>query len=461
MADFTGTTGDDSLVGAAGDDSFHLEDGGEDIAKGNGGKDTFYLGGTLDSGDRIDGGTGAAQDLVVLDGDYGAGLALGASLVEVEMMQLTAGHSYKITDFADVVGLRFLLGGELGPDDHLIVDASDAPDAMDIYSGQGDDTITGTGGNDGILDFGGVNLLHGGDGDDLFALQGSGRVFGDAGDDSIWIEPTAAAATARLNGGKGYDTVLFQSDVTLTDQSLHSIEAVVLHGPTSIEFSDGNVRAGGIMAVSSDGMLAGGFVMDGSQETDGRFAVDTSDAKGGCDITGGALADRITAGAYEDTIDGGGGDDKIINSGGNDLLQGGDGDDVIHGGRGSGFLGGASLDGGLGSDTLLGAAKLDVFLYHSIADSTLENPDFIAKLSAKDVVDLSAIDADVTQGGDQAFVLADTFDGHAGELVRTYDSGSNTTTVEGDVDGDGSADFRILVHGDSLNHGVFDDHFVL
>ena len=50
--------------------------------------------------------------------------------------------------------------------------------------------------------------------------------------------------------------------------------------------------------------------------------------------------------------------------------------------------------------------------------------------------------------GDQAFTFIDSnaFSGHAGELRAEFDSSSGDWKVQGDTDGDGQADFQILVH---------------
>ncbi|HMC92055.1 MAG TPA: RTX toxin, partial [Allosphingosinicella sp.] len=59
--------------------------------------------------------------------------------------------------------------------------------------------------------------------------------------------------------------------------------------------------------------------------------------------------------------------------------------------------------------------------------------------------DLHLIDADTTTAGDQAFsfIGANAFGNHAGELRAEFANG--VWTVQGDVDGDGNADFTILV----------------
>ena len=73
-----------------------------------------------------------------------------------------------------------------------------------------------------------------------------------------------------------------------------------------------------------------------------------------------------------------------------------------------------------------------------------------------DTIDLSGIDADTTQNGDQHFhlVAGGNFTRSAGELIQ-YVIGGGHTVIAGDVNGDGSADFEIelttapvLVNGD-------------
>ena len=64
-----------------------------------------------------------------------------------------------------------------------------------------------------------------------------------------------------------------------------------------------------------------------------------------------------------------------------------------------------------------------------------------------DRIDLSLIDADGSQAGDQGFALIGTaaFTSHAGEL-RYAVSGANATLF-GDVGGNGAADFAIQLLG--------------
>lgn len=69
----------------------------------------------------------------------------------------------------------------------------------------------------------------------------------------------------------------------------------------------------------------------------------------------------------------------------------------------------------------------------------------------QDLIDVSAIDADVTQPGNQAFTLVIAFNGNPGELVipddENIDVRNSGLTVAGDTDGDAVADFTITLDG--------------
>jgi hypothetical protein len=72
-------------------------------------------------------------------------------------------------------------------------------------------------------------------------------------------------------------------------------------------------------------------------------------------------------------------------------------------------------------------------------------------LSSQDLIDLSDIDADVNTAGNQAFHSVASFNGFsgaAGELMitKTASGELDTYMMEGDITGDGHADFVIEVH---------------
>jgi Ca2+-binding RTX toxin-like protein len=109
---------------------------------------------------------------------------------------------------------------------------------------------------------------------------------------------------------------------------------------------------------------------------------------------------------------------------------------------------------------LYGGTGADTFVFRSIRDSgpTSDDCDFVMDFSTrqKDKIDLSAIDANLSRTGNQAFsfIGANDFSGRAGEL--RYDKLETFTVVEGDVNGDGAADFSITLKGvHTLSKGYF------
>jgi hypothetical protein len=94
---------------------------------------------------------------------------------------------------------------------------------------------------------------------------------------------------------------------------------------------------------------------------------------------------------------------------------------------------------------MTGGGGNDTFLYTDAAQSTAAKTDHIMDFDAGDHIDLSQIDADTTQAGDQAFAFigAGAFGHHAGELRAELAGG--VWTIQGDTDGDGNADFTLLV----------------
>ena len=126
----------------------------------------------------------------------------------------------------------------------------------------------------------------------------------------------------------------------------------------------------------------------------------------------------------------------LFGGGGNDTLRSGDGADL--------------LIGGAGADSLNGGAGADTFRYDSTSESSAGSADQLLDFTpGTDLIDLSRIDANSLAAGDQAFawIGSTAFSGQgaasAGEL-RAYES-SGTWYVEGDIDGNGTADLVIAL----------------
>lgn len=154
-------------------------------------------------------------------------------------------------------------------------------------------------------------------------------------------------------------------------------------------------------------------------------------------------------------LEGRGGADRVLGNAGNDILRGGEGNDRLYG-----QFGNDTLDGGTGKDMLYGGSEKDTFLFRTTADSTVLSAgrDSIQDFSQSehDRIDLHLIDADRRAPGNQAFhfIHDDPFSGQAGELqAKAF---GTQTLVSGDVNGDGKADFAILIFGNvALERGDF------
>jgi Ca2+-binding RTX toxin-like protein len=141
---------------------------------------------------------------------------------------------------------------------------------------------------------------------------------------------------------------------------------------------------------------------------------------------------------------GGGGIDALSGETGNDVLTGGDGEDSLAGGSGRDLL-----VGGAGKDLLSGGLDADFFRFaggdcgpsRALADRIL---DF--SHAERDRIDLSRIDANLLLAGDQhfTFIGGAKFTG-AGQLHAVQAKGN--TYLEGDINGDGTADLVIRLDG--------------
>lgn len=186
-------------------------------------------------------------------------------------------------------------------------------------------------------------------------------------------------------------------------------------------------------------------------------AIDSSDVivgtSGNDSLTGTDGSDRIYGLGGDDTLVGGSGHDLLVGGGGNDLLEGGLGSDTLLGGAGD-----DTIHGTAGGDLLVGGKGADTFVFAHVDASMVDNRDLVIfSHTDGDKIDLSTMDANTTVDGQQHFTVVSKFDGNAGELVIKQ-HGADNFVVEGDVNGDGHADFAIDVHSPS---GLSATDFVL
>ena len=404
--DLRGNVLDNVITGGGGADFFRLQDGGNDTVSGNGGNDVFYFGAAFTSADKVDGGPGADQ--IALQGDYAtAPLVLGTQVVGIESLYLMAGSDTRLGDNAGNLYSYNIttVDQNIAAGQQLTIDGSPLRAGENL-------TVNGSAETDGSLWIyagGGTDALTGGHGNDVF-LFGQGKL----------------GASDHVDGGPGTDQLALRGNYTITFgatqiTSIESLYLISAHDTrvigTGTDFTynltmdDANLAAGQRMTVDGSFLRSTeAYTFNGSAELDGTF--------------------RIFGGA---------GDDHIIGGHGNDILV-----------------------GALGGDVLTGGAGADIFQYRSAAETTNANPDHITDfLSGTDKIDLHLIDADTNVAGDQAFTFigATAFDGHAGEL-RVSDSGLGYYNVEGDVNGDGIADFTIHVTLDGASTPIVATDFL-
>lgn len=257
----------------------------------------------------------------------------------------------------------------------------------EIVGGGSSDTIYGHDGYDVLWGSGGNDYLYGGaDGDLLSGDSGADYMEGNDGDDVYIIDNVNDVVVEQAN--EGIDGVY----VGLSSYTLLS------------EFEDLNYN-----------LWTGNFVGTGNE-----------------------LDNRIYGGSGNDTLSGLDGNDQLTGSYGDDTLDGGDGNDVLIGER--------------GADILTGGASADTFQIGSHLDSGLGSAaDTITDFeSGIDLIDLAAMDADTTNPGDDSFTFIDDapFTNTPGQL-RAEIVGSQTV-IQGDINGDGTADFEIYVDGAPL-----------
>ena len=161
------------------------------------------------------------------------------------------------------------------------------------------------------------------------------------------------------------------------------------------------------------------------------------------------ITDVLWAEAHN--VTGSSGDDTYAGTKFGDVVRGLRGDDVLNG-RG----GNDRITGGVGADKLTGGGKADTFIFTSARET---KGDLIGiSTRPRTIGSSSPHRRRQREKGNQSFdfIGTDGFSGDAGEL--RYKVCAAKSTVLGDIDGDGSADFRIALSGQVT---LADDSFLL
>ncbi|MGH6736014.1 MAG: M10 family metallopeptidase C-terminal domain-containing protein [Methyloceanibacter sp.] len=152
-----------------------------------------------------------------------------------------------------------------------------------------------------------------------------------------------------------------------------------------------------------------------------------------------------------DTIFGKGGGDKLYGLAGDDTLLGGAGKDKLWGGTGDDVI-----TGGAHRDVLYGGAGRDFFDFNSIKESKKggQRDKIMDFKRGQDHIDLVGIDAKKGPGN-QKFKWIGKQDFHEKKGELRYEDLGKKVIVQGDVNGDGKADFEIFVKAGALGAGDF------
>ncbi len=418
-----------------GDEAANLLSGGAgaDVLLGRGGADRLRGGEGSDVASYGDAPMGVTADMEAPGA--GTGQAAGDVFESIETLEGSG--------FADIlrgtVGSQSLLGG----------------------NGSGDDVLEGRAGGD---------ILNGGGGNDAASysqsrtgvtadLGAAGNNTGDAAGDTFenmegvsgsrFADTLRGDVNANTLGGRDGDDVLQGRGGG--DRLFGEGGADLLFGEDGDDVLDGGVGGDTLMGGLGGDVLSG---REGADVLDGGGGADVADYRDKTvavtlTLNGASNATVLVGGVAEDTLRnverayGGSGSDQFTGDAGVNLFNGYDGNDILRGAE--------------GADTLNGGNGLDAFIYATLSDSTVgaAGRDTISAFdSGTDDINVSLIDANTTLAGNQTFTLGVLAAGQAGRLQVTA-NGAGSWLVQGDVTGDGAADFAIVVNGEQPVAGDF------
>jgi Ca2+-binding RTX toxin-like protein len=441
-----GIGGNDVIHGNAGNDMLQGREG-SDVLHGGEGNDTLLGGYGGGKGlDRLNGGNG--DDLVEIRYGQGSKLAIdgGAGTDQITFWFQTK-MSFKYDTWVKAnktVGVEKVLMSAASGNFHDTITGGALADT--IWGHEGNDTLSGMAGNDSLAGGAGNDRLSGHSGNDTLSGEaGNDKLAGSDGDDSIWggdgIDTiSGGAGIDRLSGDAGADTL----DGDEGDDLLWAgADNDTLRGGAGKDYLDGG---------AGDDLLSGGEGADNIWGGDGIDTVSYAGEASGVTVTINT-ARELTPGVWEflngiENLTGTARADMLTGDGATNVLNGGGGNDRLNGAGGN-----DRLIGSTGVDRLTGGAGADRFAFddgHSGATRTTADQILDFSHAQKDKIDLKGIDAIAGSGKDDAFhvIGAKAFSGNAGELRWTFKAG--VTFVEGDTNGDGKADFALMVEGDRL-----------
>jgi Ca2+-binding RTX toxin-like protein len=288
-----------------------------------------------------------------------------------------------------------------------------------MAGGAGNDTLSGLAGNDALFGNPGNDLLLGGDGlDTLEGGAGNDRLFGGNGDDRLNGDIIDTAGNDTLLGEEGNDWLDAGEGLDWLD------------GGTGNDTLYGGLGADVLRGGNGDDLLFGDVYSDRTHEITVPL------------LTTGTNAGLPTV-SHEDVLLGGAGNDTLVGGYGADLMDGGTGADEF------------SVRN-LNESTLAAPDVILNFNGPAVAAAALLGLASYATLGAEgDRIDVSEIDAVAGVTANEAFTFIGTAAFSAAGQLR-YQTAGAVTLIEGNVNSDLAADFRIQVNIANYRFSIFD-----
>jgi len=399
MPTYTGTAGDDSMVGST----------GADTLTGLNGNDTYTV--------------NHLGDVIVETNVTGSGI----DTIRTSVLDSLATYSLETWLYVENLTYTGTLAAQLKGNGLSNVIAANSATVVN-------DTLYGNAGNDTLYGYGGADLLVGGTGNDVMdGGTGVDTMIGGTGNDRYAVDSASDRVYEYASGG--FDTIVSAVARDLRVSWATQVEGLSYTGSAATTLH-GNALGNLITSASASNETlygyAGDDTLDGGSGTDalvgglGNDFYFTSSTDGvtelageGIDtliglkldlsvaafastvenlfytgtssvsLLGNGLANVISGGSGNDTVSGGEGKDTLIGGSGVDSLVGGNGDDIFYGGGNPDYvwLPNRKLVPDSVADKLVGGAGNDRYLI----DSTLDTVSEASTGGTLDVV-ISAID---------------------------------------------------------------------
>jgi Ca2+-binding RTX toxin-like protein len=466
-----GEGGNDAIIGGAGNDAVY-GDAGDDALSGQTGTDALYGGDGMDA-------FFITNDHEV-DNIYGG--AGGTDFDQLYFSNYNSSDGVSVT-FTGSEGGTYSFGGQTGPaatgtftEIEAIggtsyadkFDASASTSSQYLWTGAGNDSVTGGSAADQIAGGTGDDSLNGGSGDDLiWGEDGTDRIAGGAGNDGI----DGGAGGDTLDGGTGDDTIQAGSgndsvyggdgndiidawegddlvyagagndtahvstgsdtfymeggdDVVIVWDNAGTKTFYGGDGSDQIDFANWqsstgvtvNINPNGVGSFSHyNGATTGTFTgFEQVSGTDSADSIDASATTTAMTLSGEGGADTLRGGSGGDTLYGGDGNDSLSGGGGTDTLSAGAGDDL--------------LSGGTGDDKITTGAGADTIQIEEIGGNDIVTDFNMTMVNGKTVDQLDVSDLTDAEGGPITWrdvTVTDTLGDGTGDAILTFPNGES------------------------------------